>query len=400
MKKDKLWTKDFIFVSVNSFFIFMIFYSLMTALPFYVLDDLHQPQESVGLVVSIFLLASVLIRPFAGSWLDSIGRRKILILALTIFLISTGLYLLSNSYEFLLILRFLQGIGFGLATTATGAIAADVVPESKRGQGIGYYGMFMSIAMVIGPYVGLTIIQHFSFTILFISCTVFALISFTLGILGKSDTQKLKSVKQTNAPKASYSLKALFETSAIPIALAGSIFAFSYSSISSYVSLFAAELGLEAIAGVFFIIFGLTIVLSRPFTGKWYDLYGANKVLYPAFILYMVGMILLSFTQNGLFYLVTAAIIGLGYGVIVPSFQTISVQYAPDHRRGAATATYFFFFDSGFGIGAYVNGLIQAKTNFNLMFLIAGIIVIISMIIYYFLHHKKQQHLSEYLSAS
>ncbi|MGM9925626.1 MAG: MFS transporter [Bacillus sp. (in: firmicutes)] len=400
MKKDTLWTKDFIFVSVNSFFIFMIFYSLMTALPFYVLDDLRQPQESVGLVVSIFLLASVLIRPFAGRWLDSIGRRKILLLALTIFLISTGLYLLSESYGFLLILRFFQGLGFGLATTATGAIAADVVPESRRGQGIGYYGMFMSIAMVIGPYIGLTIIQQFSFTALFLLCTVFALISFTLGIFGKPTAQKQESPKPGNTPKAAFSLGELFEKSAIPISLAGGIFAFSYSGISSYVSLFAAELGLEAIAGVFFIVFGLVIVLSRPFTGKWYDLYGANKVLYPAFVLYMIGMILLSFTQNGFFYLLTAAIIGLGYGVIVPSFQTISVQYAPDHRRGAATATYFFFFDSGFGIGAYVNGLVQAKTDFNLMFLMGGLIVIISMLIYYFLHHKKQQREERYLSVS
>ena len=380
MKKDTLWTKDFIFVSMNSFFIFMIFYSLTTVLPFFVIDELQQPEESVGLVVSIFLLASVIVRPFAGKWLDTIGRKKILLLALFTFLVSTCLYFFAKTYVTLLILRFFQGIGFGLATTATGAIAADIVPESRRGQGIGYYGMFMSIAMVMGPYIGLTIIQQYSFTLLFVLCAIFALLSFVFGFFGKIPL-KTDDKEVSNHQSLSFSFRELFETSAIPISIAAGIFAFSYSSISSYVSLFATELGLESIAGVFFIIFGLVIVISRPFTGRWFDLYGANKVIYPALILYIIGIILLSFTEHGFFYLVTAAIIGLGYGAIVPSFQTISVQFAPNHRRGAATATYFFFFDTGFGIGAFVNGLIQAKTSFQLMFFVSGLIILLSILV-------------------
>ncbi|MBD3109999.1 MFS transporter [Bacillus sp. AGMB 02131] len=388
MKKETIWTKDFLFISINSFFVFLIFYSLMTVLPFFVLDELHQPEESVGLVTSIFLLASVIIRPFAGNWLDTIGRRKILLLALITFLLSTGLYFIAHSYIVLLILRFFQGIGFGLATTATGAIAADLVPKSKKGEGIGYYGMFMSIAMVIGPYLGLLLIQQYSFTLLFIFCTIFALLSFVLALFTKLPVQNEQL--DFNRSSAKLSFRELFESSAIPISITAGIFALSYSSISSYVSLYAEELGLQSIAGFFFIIIGLAVIISRPFTGKWFDLYGENKVIYPALIIFMIGMILLSFTDNAALYVVSAVIIGLGYGAAIPSFQTISVQYAPDHRRGAATATYFFFFDTGFGIGAFVNGIIQAKTSFQFMFFLSGMIMIGTILIYYFIHDKRK----------
>ena len=387
MKKETIWTKDYLFISINSFFIFLIFYSLMTVLPFFVLDELHQAEESVGLVTAIFLLASVIIRPFAGNWLDTIGRKKILILSLVIFLLSTGLYFIAQTYTALLILRFFQGIGFGLATTATGAIAADLVPKSRKGEGIGYYGMFMSIAMVIGPYLGLMTIQHYTFTVLFSICTIIALLSFVLALFTKLPNQLNESDIQHHS---TFSIRELFESSAVPISIAAGIFAVSYSSISSYVSLFANELGLESLAGIFFIIIGLSVIFSRPFTGRWFDLYGENKIIYPALIIYMIGMIILSFTENAFLFLTTAAIIGLGYGAAIPSFQTISVQYAPSNRRGAATATYFFFFDTGFGIGAFVNGIIQAKTSFQLMFFLSGLIIIFTIIVYYFIHDRRR----------
>lgn len=391
MKKETLWTKDFLFVSINSFFIFLIFYSQMTVLPFFVLDELHQAKESVGLVTSIFLLASVMIRPLAGNWLDTIGRKKILLLSLIIFLLSTGLYFIAHTYTTLLILRFFQGIGFGLATTATGAIAADLVPNSKKGEGIGYYGMFMSIAMVVGPYLGLMLIQHYTYSVLFIICTVFALISFVLALFTKLPLQSNQLIERDTQQSTKFSFRKLFESSAIPISIAAGIFALSYSSISSYVSLFAKELGLESIAGIFFIIIGLAVIFSRPFTGRWFDMYGENKIIYPALIIYMIGMILLSFTEHAFLYMTTAAIIGLGYGAVIPSFQTISVQYAPSHRRGAATATYFFFFDTGFGIGAFVNGIIQAKTSFQFMFFFSGMIIICTIIVYFFIYDRSRR---------
>lgn len=357
----------------------------MTALPFFVLDELHQPEGSVGIVISIFLLAAVIIRPFAGRWLDMFGKRKILLAALLLFMITSSMYFFAYNNTLLLILRFFQGLGFGLATTATGALTADTVPISRRGEGIGYYGMFMNMAMVIGPYLGLTIIQNYSFNILFVFCAIFGILAFVLAIAVKIPNQEKQS--STNSVEK-FSWRQLFEPSAIPISLAAGCLAFSYSGISSFVSLFAKEIGIEHIAGFFFIVFGIVMILSRPFTGRWFDNFGPNVIIYPALCLYIIGTIVLSFTSNGFLYLLAAVIIGLGYGATTPSFQTISVQSAVN-RSGAATATYFFFFDSGFGIGAYVNGIIQAKAGFPVMFLTCSAIVVCTLCLYYFLIHRK-----------
>ncbi|WP_019241572.1 MULTISPECIES: MFS transporter [Bacillus] len=392
MNKEKIWTKDFTSLCFSAFFIFLPFYALLTALPFFVLDELHGAKESVGLVISAFLLAAVLIRPFAGNWLDSIGRKKILTIALILLFIATALYLVVHTYGALLILRFVQGIGFGLATTATGAISADLVPASRRGEGIGYYGMFMSLAMVCGPYLGLTIIQKYSFTLLFAICVVCAIFSFLLGIIVKIPKFETKKVEKQ---KSSLKLSSIFELSAIPISVAAMVLAFSYSSILSYVSLFATEIGLADIAGMFFVIFAIVTVLSRPFTGKWFDLYGDSKVIYPALVLFMIGMAALSFTSNAFIYMLAAGIIGLGYGAIVPSFQTISIQYAAHNRRGMATATYFIFFDSGIGIGAYLNGILSAKYSYQTMYIICSAMILFTILLYYALYDRRKKHILE-----
>ncbi len=387
LQKERLWTKNFLNLCICSFFIFMSFYALLTALPFFVLDELYLESGKIGFVISIYLFAAVIIRPFAGSWLDTAGRKKVLFISLIILLAASVAYLFVDSYMLLIAIRFIQGVGFGLATTATGAIAADLVPETRRGEGIGYYGLFMSMAMVVGPYLGLTVIQQLSFMALFILCILFAAGSLILGVA--ISLPKHEYVKP--AEKQSFSLARIFEKTAIPISVTAIFLAFAYSSLLSYVSLYAADIGLESIAGIFFIVFAVVIIASRPFTGKWFDLYGENRIVYPALLLFFAGMIMLSFTDNAFLYLLSAAIIGLGYGAIIPSFQTISIQKASPNRRGMATATYFIFFDTGIGIGAYVNGLFSAQVGYQNMFLICAAFVLVTLLCYFMLHGRSNQ---------
>ncbi len=388
--KKPLWTSRFLSLCFSSFFIFLPFYALLTALPFYVLEDLKESQQSVGLVISIFLLAAVLVRPFAGNLLDTHGRKKILFISLVILLVSTAAYSFVTSYSILLLVRFVQGIGFGFATTATGAIAADIIPDERKGEGMGYYGLFMSLAMIIGPYLGLTIIQQSSFSVLFILCTVFAVLSFLLGLNIKLPAAASKPVRKEDNR---FTLELIFEKSALPISITAAFLAFAYSSILSFVSLYAAEIGLESIAGLFFVVFAVMVILSRPFVGKWFDLYGENRIVYPALVIFLAGLVILSFTGNGLGYLIAGGIIGLGYGAVIPSFQTISIQSASPQKRGMATATYFIFFDSGIGIGAFFNGIISAAWGYETMYWIAAASTAFCILLYSLLYarNKKRQ---------
>jgi MFS family permease len=356
MKKQPLWTKDFLSISVTSFFLFMGFYVLLTTLPLYILDDLKGDKTQVGLIISVFLIAAVISRPFTGKWIDEVGRRKILLASLIVFAVSSLLYFWADTMPALLALRFLHGAGFGMATTATGAIVAEIVPDERRGEGLGYYAMFMNLAMVIGPFAGLTIVQYASFTWIFALCTVLSFIAIVLGAFVKIPQTAESSVKHP-----SFTLSSLFEKNAVPVAISAGILAFAYSGILSFISVYAKELDLLEAASFFFVVYAAFIIMSRPFTGRWFDTYGENKVIYPAIILFAAGLFLLSQANSTFVFLLSGAVIGLGYGTIVPSLQTVAIKQADPAKRGLATSTFFTLFDTGIGLGSYVLGILRSK---------------------------------------
>lgn len=385
MNNERLWTKDFISISLSSFFLFMVFYTLMATLPIFVLETLRQSESQIGLVVTVFLIASVSIRPFAGIWLDTIGRKKILQYSLMLLLISTFCYVIVNSFAVLLILRFVQGLAFGLATTAAGTVVAEIVPEKRRGEGMGYYGMAMSLAMVFGPYLGLTMISHFSFITLFSISGIFSILSLFFGLAVAIPVK----IKKSN--KTKIRISQLIEKSALPISVTSSLLAIGYSGIISFISVYARDLGLVDFASFFFIVYAVAILASRPFTGKLFDRKGENIIAYPGIILFTIGLLLLSIAHMPFLFLLSAAIIGLGYGSIVPSFQTLAVNSAAPEKRGMATATFFLFFDSGMGIGSFLLGIITAKTSFHTMYVFSSIIIAFTGIVYYLLHDRRKR---------
>ncbi|MBD1378969.1 MFS transporter [Metabacillus arenae] len=375
-EKSPIWTKSFITIFISNFFIFLIFYGLLTTLPIYVVEDLQRTDKEGGLIVTAFLLSAIVVRPFSGRLLETYGKKKMLMFSLTLFLLSTFLYMLVKPYFLLLALRFFQGIWFSIATTATGAIAADLVPVKRRGEGLGYFVMSNNFAVVCGPFIALFLLQSMSFDWLFLVLGILMTIGavFTLSI----------KVNETPSPlsKRKISLDDLFETKAIPIALIGCLIAFSYSSVLSFISIYAKSLGLIEAASFFFVIFAVVMLVSRPFSGRLFDTRGPNFVMYPAFISFALGLFTLSIVESSISLLLAGAFIGLGYGTLVPSFQTIAVQSA-DHKRSAhATATFFTFFDSGIAAGSFVLGIIASLYGYSYLYLFASILVLLVLVIY------------------
>jgi MFS family permease len=386
MKKQPLWTKDFLSISITSFFLFMGFYILLTTLPLYILDDLRGDETQVGLIISVFLIAAVISRPFTGKWIDELGRRKILLASLLVFAVSSLLYFWADSTPALLALRFLHGIGFGMATTATGAIVADLVPNERRGEGLGYYAMFMNLAMVIGPFAGLTIVQYANFVWIFALCTVLSFIALLLGVFVKMPQRAEGSAKH---PK--FTLSSLFEKNAVPVAVAAGILAFAYAGILSFISVYAKELGLLEAASFFFVVYAAFIIMSRPFTGRWFDTYGENKVIYPGIILFAAGLFLLSQANSTFLFLLSGAIIGLGYGTIVPSLQTVAIKRADPSKRGLATSTFFTLFDTGIGLGSYILGILAVQIGFSTLYFTLAGVALFGLFVYYMLHGKQKE---------
>jgi MFS family permease len=252
--KEKLWTKDFISITGISFFVFLAFYVVLSVLPLYMVGTLHAGTDKVGLTITLFLLAAIIIRPFAGKWVCKGSEKKILIYSSIGFFIATLLYPMATNIWALLALRVLHGITFGIITTAKGTICAEIIPTSRRGEGLSYFSMAMSLAMVFGPYIGLKFANINSYNTAFILCMVISAVNIGLALLMKVPERKAKV--NVTSEKIKFSWNDIFEKKAIPFALSTFILACAYSGISAFLALYAKELGMVATASSFFIIYG------------------------------------------------------------------------------------------------------------------------------------------------
>src|SRR4051812_21818101 len=285
MKKEPIWTKSFISLFFTNISVFIVFYGLISALPLYAIGVLKRTDQEAGLLISIFLLSAVFIRPFTGKILDIVGKRKMLWISLGLYLLCTVLYYFIHAFEALLVLRFVQGVGFSIITTAAVSLAADIVPVARTGAGLGYFTMSTNLAVVLGPLIALSIIQSFSFDVLFFVLSILMVIGVVTSGLIPAGTLPEKTVG-----KKKMSIGDLFEKKAMPIALLGSLVGLAYASVLSYLTIYAQEKGFLALTSTFFIVFAAVMLLTRPFIGRLYDEKGPQYVLIPGFLTFAIGL--------------------------------------------------------------------------------------------------------------
>ena len=389
MDKPKLWTKDFIIVTTVNFFITLVFYLLIVIMGIYVVEHYNASTSQAGLVTGICIVGALIGRIFIGSQIEKIGRKKTLYIGLALYTITTAMYFIQIDINFLLVIRLLQGIVLGVASTATGTIVAQIIPRTRKGEGIGYYSMSSPLATAIGPFIGFLMIQHASFNMIFALCVVVTIISLVTAFF--LFVPKLEDFSTTEKESKRFSVSNFIEIKAIPIAIITLVVAFCYSSILSYINFYAIEIDQVATASFFFLVYSLAVLLSRPFTGRLLDMKGANYVMYPAFILFTIGLFLLSIGNNAIALLTAGALIGLGFGNLQSCTQAIAVKITPPHRMGLATSTFFIFLDAGLGFGPYLLGFfITFMTYGNLYGLLSGV-VLLSSILYFFLYGKKEK---------
>lgn len=375
---EKIWTKSFISLSITQFILFTVFYSLLTTLPIYVIEDLGGSESNAGLVVTFMLASAILIRPLTAKILDIFGKKTTLVISAIAFTITTFVYLWIDTFGALLILRLVHGLSFAILTTATSSIAADIIPEARRGAGMGYFAMAMNMAVVAGPFIGLTLLQFITFKQFFLILSIFMVISLVFSLLVHVEEPDMKS-------NAAFSLKLhdLIEPKALPIAIISGLVGVAYASVLSFVPVFAEENGLETTASYFFLIYAIMMIISRPTLGRLFDEKGAKVVLVPSLVAFAIGLTILGFTNGSFMLLLAAAIIGLGYGSLLPGFQTLAIQSTYNYRSGHAMSTFFIFYDLGIASGASIWGLVIAGAGFSSMYFSGAILIIVTTVILY-----------------
>jgi len=387
MNAPNLWTKDFLIISLENFLVYFTYYILIAIIAVYAVDRFNASPSVAGLSAGIFILGAILGRLYAGSSIERVGRKKMLYISFVFYLITTLLYFGVNSLTFLLIIRIFHGAAFGMASTSTGTISAEIIPNERRGEGTAYYALSMTLAAAIGPFLGMFLTQHANFNVILIVCAIALGVSFIAAFLLNVPNVGLTN-KKFETMKG-FNLKGFIEPKAVPISIITALTCFSYSSILSFIASYSKELNLMNVGSLFFIFYAAAILVSRPFTGRWFDRKGENFVIYPAFLMFTVALVILGQVQQGFSVLLAAVLVGFGFGNLFSSTQALAIKVSPQHRVGLATSTFFIFADIGSGIGPFILGFLIPTMGYRGLYVSMGFVVFATIFLYYFLHGRK-----------
>lgn len=351
--------------------------------------------STAGLVSSIFIIGSLIGRFTTGPIIVKIGSKRTFYIGLIAFLITTLLYFASVNLGTLIVFRLLHGIALGVIGTSLGTIVAQIVPESRRGEGIGYFSLSNTIATAIGPFLGILLTNlSDDFRIIFIFNAALVVLCTLTGLLLRMPNivKPVQPAKQA-APgrNGGFSFAKFLEYKALPISFIALLAGFVYSGVMSFLTFYIKEINLVSVGSFFFLVYALFILISRPVTGPLMDRKGANIVVYPAMVLFIVGMLVFSQTASAWTFLLAAALIGLGYGNFTSIAQTLSLKGVKPQRYGLATSTYYIFYDLGLGVGPYLLGFVVPHSGYRNLYLFMVPVIVIATLLYFVLVGRKQR---------
>ncbi len=370
-KEELLWSRDFILITVISMFTFLGFQMLFPTLPIYA-KILGGNDTHAGLVIGFFTFSAVLVRPLAGYALDAYGRKALFFLGLFIFLIAVVAYMWTPTILALLLVRFIHGFGWGLTSTASSTVAADIIPKSRMGEGMGYYGLSATLSMALAPALGLYLISHYSFKLMFILSTLMVLIAIILAFR--------INYLPVSLPKQKFNI---IEKEALRPSIVIFFITMTYGAVVTFLALYSIELGISNI-GIFFTVYAVTLALTRPVAGRLSDRSSFNIVVIPGIILIMIAMLLLSNATNLLWFIIAAIVYGAGFGAVQPSLQALAILSTSPDKRGGANATFFTGFDLGIGLSSIMWGIIAQAIGYSALYLCAIFPAVLGLLFYIF----------------
>lgn len=378
MKKAALWTKDYIIICIINLILFFGYSLLTPTFPMFI-KDIGGNDSQIGMITSVFTIASLVTRPFSGMAIDRIGRKVIFILGIILIGICMFLYSWCGAIWMLLILRVFNGIGVGLSSTASAAVACDVIPHERFGEGMGFFSLTNSIGMAVAPVIGLGLMAWLGFR----SITL-----FSVGTIVISIVLALFIKYRKGSPKNTEHVKfAPYEKDSVRPSIIVFFIAAVYGSVLGFVTLYANSIGVENI-GLFFTICSAALLITRPMIGKLIDRFGFNTIVFPGFVMLIIAMILLSKADTLPMFLASGVFVGIGYGSLQTSLQTMAVVNAPRERQGAANATFFTGMDGGMGFGSLIAGMLSTTWGYSNMYLSLSVSVVIGAVLYFLIARK------------
>ncbi len=381
--KEKLFTSGYWCMLVANFMLFFGFWLLIPVLPFYLSEVFQCSSSSIGLILCCYTVSALCMRPFSGYLLDTFARKPLYLLAYFVFTSMFLGYILAGTLAMFIALRIVHGLAFGTVTVGGNTLVIDIMPSSRRGEGLGYFGLTNNLAMSIGPMVGLFMHNsHCSFNTIF-AC---ALAASCIGICSAS---LVKTSYRPAVKRPPISLDRFILIKGIPAGIVLLLISIPYGMTTNYVAMYAQQIGLKAETGFFFTWMAVGMAFSRILSGKWVDKGYITQAISTGFYLVVFCFFLLAFCSNiiawspsvcsWLFFL-TALGLGIGFGIMFPAYNTLFVNLAPNNQRGTATSTYLTSWDVGIGIGMLTGGYIAHISTFDKAYLFGACLTVVSML--------------------
>ena len=291
----RLWTPEFLSMSGSNFLLFISQYIMIAALPIYIMDSLGGGELEAGMAMTFFQIGTVTARPLAGRLIDGIDKRRLLRIVAVLFIVIMGAFLVLPGLMGIYGLRLAHGALFAVATTAAAALAVLVLPPERKGTGIGYFALSTNLAMVVGPMLGLLIIGGLGARVMFAFLTACAVLTAVLLLWRKLPDEIMQPSRRR---RKGLSLRDFFERRSVPAAFLGGLVFFAYGGVLTFLPLYARSLGMQEETSLFYAVFAAVIVVSRPLIGRMFDRFGPDATVWPGFVAFGLGMVLLGSVES------------------------------------------------------------------------------------------------------
>lgn len=397
-EKARIWTPSFIMLTAINFVSALIFYLFLVTMVEYTMLTYKASYSAAGLMVTAYVISSLLTRIFLGGKIDVWGLKRSIIIGTAVNLVAALLYFIEGGFVFLFLTRALHGVGFGIASGALAASAALLVPPERRGEGIGYFSMAQALATGVGPFVAIMLTSDGNYLSLFI----FSVIVTATALIG-SFLVKVPEIRDTSAQAADkagegkrtekepLSIGRFIQISVLPLAIPLLLVLVCYSGITSFLTVFSEERNLVEAASLYFIVYSAAILITRPPIGRRVDKKGENSVIYITFASLAIGLAVLALSFNGATLLASAALAGFGIGCTQSTVQTAIVRITPKNELGRANSTFFMSMDLGSGIGPVIIGFFIPLVGYTAIYLALAALAAIVCLVYHLAYGRKQK---------
>ncbi len=380
-----IFTKDFCLGSVISACCALNYFAILINITSFAMSSFGCSEAEAGLSAGIYVIGGLFSRLLLGKYVELVGRKKMLIISETFCLGISCLYFFVSSMPMLYGVRFLHGMGYGIAVTCVSDIIARILPKERLGEGLGYYALSITLATAIGPYLGLILSPNYDavFSIGIGMYSVAVLCAVLMHVPEETLTEEQR------AEAKGFRLGNVLQLSAVPLGITTMVFFFGYSGVLSFIDPYSEEIGMAEAAAFFYLAVSAGTLISRLTTGKIFDTKGPNGIITLGILLFTAGMVTFSQTDIPWVFLLTGFFMGYGVSIAYAVCQASAISASPPHRYGVTTSTFAMITDLGSGLGPMFLGMVIAESGYRNMYLICSAICLSSLVIFWIVHGRK-----------